>query len=524
MNSTIEYIRQLNQSSVHLQADWLERLSHIDVGTDAQVATPEIVLTQRTEITELPYRDPQPPVTQVSHQPAASDMPGTPAEEPEVAPIQDAATPIMPESNPGDVHVISTLGQMPQEFCASISDTAFATTDGPVLPNIITPGSASIEMPILDAGINPIPPLDNPKVEGTASAGVVSPIQDHLPVIKPEAGLESPAILNDIVRPTIMPLRQRRGTDVIDPVSIVENRMAPEMPLPVQADHASQAEAVQEDALESNPSAGVAPQLVEMLSDFGMKGDEIYNTDTLTQDEVSNLVASPASGDEETATTESTGPTGDASRICCFPDDIRAERFHYEKTKRQRLVDSIVDQVVERFPGNTRPVIMLIGATREIDVDSAASRIATCMATRDIGDILLVDGNLESRQLTSVLSLNGRPGITDAFQKNVPVCDVITQTDHPRLKVVGTGTLADSSITDLSAATATSGSFKDDFGYTIVSGGIAGDTLTDTWSSVVDGIYLIVDMDQSDRNKTVETVDYFRHLGARIVGCIATRA
>ena len=87
----------------------------------------------------------------------------------------------------------------------------------------------------------------------------------------------------------------------------------------------------------------------------------------------------------------------------------------------------------------------------------------------------------------------------------------------------GRGKLDDATI-DLPTASISNSCFKQQFDYTIIGGGCAGDSLTDSWASMVDGVYLLVDVDESDRERTREIVEYFRNIGARIVGCIATRS
>ena len=625
MNSTIEYIRQLNQASVHLQADWLERLQQVEVGPESAVATPKIVLTSESEIKKFSEGEFTPPVTVVkraSSQETIAHPPTQPIAPPVVRAMNQPLG-VAPEVAESTVDIVSGVQPDTAEVYRSL--TGAPTTDSGL-------DSQTIETQYNTSTPNVASQVPTAPTPADPYAG-----QIKSPTHTPIANLESPAILNDIVQPTIMPLRQSRGTDVIHPgttdrfnlpnsgpattpapapapVEPVRKPVAPiaVAPTPVATEVAPETQpeiepvvhaiktvqvqkAVEAPTVETptEPPAPIEPTIadstteqpiektkLEMLTDFGLKGDEVFNTDTLTREQVAGLVAaaqteslSCAAQDagctaesaaceskaaetcdsEEAESCEADAPeacdmqtpdtcdiqapeicniqtpeTSDAQETetqCKFPTDKRAERFSYEKTKRQKLVDSIVDQIVERFPADTKPVIMVIGAHREIDVDSGTSRIATCMAGREIGDILMVDGNLESRQLTSMLALTKQKGISDAFHEDLDATEMLVHTDNPRLKIVGAGTLVGPDAkTVLSAATNTNRSLKERFDYTIVSGGIAGDPLTDQWSKIVDGVYLMVDMDESDRNRTVETVEYFRNLGARIVGCIATRA
>ena len=496
MNSTIEYIRKLNQASVGVQADWLDRLRNVDAGSDSQVATPEIVLTTKTDLPKYTQGNYTPPVTAVKHQDTSTSK------------ATHQQTNAMNHSGTSTAANISQHGiQVVDANCVQVHGTDYYNQTDTVS------GSSAISQGVdakASGSINSeVKELSSPSPSGTVAKG------KPVPAVQGTGGqLESPAVLEDIVRPTIMPLRQSRGTDVIE--SILPTTKTPDsiggpmsQPVPLHQPKAIPA---------------VPQQVVEMLSDFGVADDAMSTNDTVSSEEIQHLTSAPSQDriQQENADREHDLPQH--SRICVFPTDNRGEQFTYSLAKRQKLVDLIVDQIIKRFPEKTNPTIMLVGAHREIDVDSAASRIATCLSGRGVGEILLVDGNLQSRQLTSLLGLTGTRGISDAFQGTDDATSLLCDTDNSMLKIIGAGTKESDCLEDLKGASINNLLLKKRFGYTIIAGGISGDPLTDAWSGLADGVYMIVDMDESDRSATVETVDYLRRIGARIVGCIATRA
>jgi Mrp family chromosome partitioning ATPase len=517
MDSIIQYIRQLNQASVNVREEWLDRLRDIDAGADNQVVTPEIVMSRRSGIAQHGEAESALPVTTVESREARlsrQDKGVSPAGDGPASWSETSAETQADETQPTTAsHSIDVV---------AASGTTGDTTDsgsGPVTGDPVT--TADVELFASVTGEPADTDINRPMVPQHGTDRLA-----HAPQ------LDSPAVLADILRPTIMPLRPSTDSR--------SGNTASRDPLTASGDAAG-------DSGQLVELPETVSHEVEIPGDFGEPGDSIYTNDTVDADDLQDpAAASPDSGPDRIDTAvdatctvqpnqpqHASLPEGDrpaaateaALPVCVFPVDGRAERYIYSVSNRQKLVDSIVDQLQERFPAGSNATVMLVGTNREIDIDSAASRIATCLAGRQVGKILLVDGNLQSRQLTSLVGLTGERGISNAFHENGDVRTLIRQTDQSSLMMIGAGTcdLADRSGKRRFAG-ATNQVLKEEFDYTIISGGIAGDRLADAWSSVADGVYLIVDMDESDRSDTISTVDYFRKLGARIVGCIATRA
>jgi len=516
MNSTIEYIRKLNQASVTVQTEWLARLQNVDAGLEARVAVPEIVLTKDTAVPKFAVDEISPPITMVKSTSASCEnspkaTPGT--HQTIVASSVDVSGALESDNaeEPFFRSVTETASVEAWEFLGAetqLGDFAVTNSIANETPEVSTSPDKAIKIPELNAS--------------TGNDPVKTPELNRL-----NAELDTPAVLADIVRPTIMPPQKDLGADdsvstvgkahmgtVVDPIAPGEDDKL-DIPMACELESLKTSDNV-------NTQADDEEQLVELLSDFGLAGES--SNDTLTREEMTELF--PNLQTYEPAVAEENTPLIDQEVIqCVFPDDKRGEHFTYEQTKRQGLVDSIVDQIFERFHPGHHATIMLVAANREIDVDSAASRIATCLSGRETGETILVDGNLASRQLTALLGATNQPGITDAFGNEFEIQSTICNTDRNDLKFIPAGVFEiGDDYSDLTAANEVNQRLKSRFDFTIVSGGVAGDPLSDAWSRIADGIYLIVDMDESDRAATVATVDYFRKLGARIVGCIATRA
>ncbi|MDG2015036.1 MAG: hypothetical protein P8J33_16140, partial [Pirellulaceae bacterium] len=478
-----------------------------------QLATPEIVLSQDSNIPKYSDGDFTPPVTAVSRD--EIDTPGKSS-------LEECSGTIVTDTNTDSLGV-TQVDSVSAQYFTTVTDSTLSDHIDLIEQKI----AASLEQEQIKESqpaeqetelTSAIPTPDsevNPNYNEIKKPGL-----DHL-----ETELDAPAVLADIVRPTIVPLEQRptiegskSASDLpvnLDAQAEVFFETEQKVGLPV-----AEVEAVDQD-FECTEQSN---EVVQLLADFGNSGGS--SSDTLTREEMTELFPNLQTYEPvETSPRGTETSTLEPTQYCAFPDDKRSERFTYGKTPHQPLVDSIVDQIFERFRPGNHSTIMLVAANREIDVDSAASRIATCLAVRDTGNTLLVDGNLASRQLTALLGMMGKPGISNAFGNGVDIESLIYGTDIETLNIISAGNFEVSDDhEDLTHANAVNQNLKSHFDYTIVSGGIAGDPLSDAWSREADGIYLIVDMDESDRAAAVATVDYFRQLGARIVGCIATRA
>ena len=480
MNSTIEYIRRLNQSSVALKDEWLTRLRHVDAGPDVAVATPEIILTRESSIKGFDERQYETPVTVINQPPAE---PATHA--PSRQPVAEQPAPVsLPEtSEPVEINnEIATDHEQPATPTGSINE-------------------ASVVVEVHASAIQ-----TNTDLSDLSSSELGTDIQ--APVEGTRQVLENSTAHEDIVRPAIMPLRREPGTD--------------ELSAQPSEEEASAA------AVESTTTSSLE-DVIQRLE--GTSGEAEYreleaeaDSDTLHYaDDADTFVDDSEAGHSGREATNATRI--EPAALAAWPTDRLGQRFIYAQSNKQKLIDSVVDQITGRFPPATCATIMLVGTGREIDVDSAVSRIATCMAGRELGNILLVDGNLPSRQMSSVLGLDQQAGVAELLGETAQLSSILCATDNSRLMILPAGReQVEGENINLQAASISNSYFKQQFDYTIIGGGCAGDSLTDSWASMVDGVYLLVDVDESDRERTREIVDYFRNIGTRIVGCIATRS
>lgn len=208
-----------------------------------------------------------------------------------------------------------------------------------------------------------------------------------------------------------------------------------------------------------------------------------------------------------------------------LPDSPFPPRFDYRQCPGPKSIERLVDRLVDRFPPVASATVMLMADTANIDVDGITGRVATCLANRELGGILLVDANTSTRQLTAVMENNQAPGLANLINQSDSLSAAICPTDHSRLEFLpcGTGDWSGSHL-DAARCTALTREFNQSFQFTLVSGGVAGHGRVQHWARYLDAVYLLIDLDAADRDHTMRTVSGLRGQGVRVAGCILVQS
>jgi Mrp family chromosome partitioning ATPase len=189
-----------------------------------------------------------------------------------------------------------------------------------------------------------------------------------------------------------------------------------------------------------------------------------------------------------------------------------------------RAVDRIAEQILERFPGVAPATLMFVGTDQEVDVDGVAARVAAVLANCGKGNVLLVDGNVDSRQLTAMMGVDGSSGLAEVVNQNALPDAMALATDNGNLSFMpaGKGSLTNRKL-DSARASALNRQFCEKWQFTIITGGWCGEPLVQSWARYVDAVYLIIDLEKADRPQTIRLVDHLREQSVRVAGCVAVQ-
>ncbi len=466
MNSVLQYVRQLNQQSVTLRNEWLDRLRHVECEPGTFSLSPEIELTRKPALRSSDSTNHEAPVT--------------------VVPRSDSGTTL--SKTVDDSKSNSDLDSPVIQLTAQSQGVTESTIGAPYCPM-----DRLRELLGEELHVHSGPFESSPKPESKA----VSPAQKQVSV---EAAIKkTPVAPHSFVPSPHVSIRSRKPSELheLGSTSDDDAELTPLASFPFDDESTTAADA---DPLQNEPlkATGIAANTIEPSTG----GKEAVTA------------AEPANESAKTVQANRT-----TERSVARPVETKLDQ---SQSLKPRSIDKITDQLLARFPAVASSTVMFASLTPGIDVDNVAAKVATCLASRDLGGILLVDGNSRSRGLSSLMASHRSPGFSELVNRTETLSSVVCMTDNSNLEFLPYG---NSDVThrrfDATRATALGKEFNQAFQYTIVSGGVVDDTLVRQWAGYVDAVYLLIDLASADRQATIDTLTAMRHHAVRIAGFIA---
>lgn len=143
------------------------------------------------------------------------------------------------------------------------------------------------------------------------------------------------------------------------------------------------------------------------------------------------------------------------------------------------------------------------------------------------GEVVAVDCDLRRPRLASTLGRNADRGVTNVLVASAEPLELVLQTAEPGLGVLPTGPLPPNPAVLLGTATFghMTERLRDNFDYVLVdTPPVTVGAETSDAASRVDGVVLVVDIAQSNRDALVATRDQLGRAGARMLGVVLNRS
>ncbi len=472
MSSMIDYIRQLNRESVHIQDDWLIRLKYCDTA-NVEAAKPEIELASTSNRPHhLKLGESHPRAS--AHTNASTDSESLPANsEPELSTEREDTF-----SFGGTIDISQTASDVVIEQYNTDSLIIDEICIGDEIPTIMEETSNPKQ---------PEPPSEesSPLVSPSSSGWTDTSLQFQNKLDDADHG-----VIDDATAHTEQQLLFIATDDELE-----------------VTDQAAQLQSDADPTLQNlvyDPSALHEPGAEE--------NDKIIGIDHLQP--IDFVAAADTNLKQSESLPESTAAINRS-----------AKRFDYKATKKHKRIDALANNIVTRFPPTIATTILLVSLDHASDVDATSSKVASCMAMQQLGDIVLVDGNLRDRSLTDHFGHDQRPGMAEIINRKKTVDSLVAQTDNSRLMFLAAGTggityrkLDSESMIRMIAA------LKKQFRYSIINGGSISEPHANLLAKYVDAVYLMVDMTESDQHFAKDAIDHLHSIGARVAGCVATKS
>lgn len=185
----------------------------------------------------------------------------------------------------------------------------------------------------------------------------------------------------------------------------------------------------------------------------------------------------------------------------------------------ERLIDNLLEKTVPGLPS----AMLISGCEANQRVGKVAMNVAALLAERNLGKILLIDGDVVDKALTDSLINVDAPGLTEVLNRQQGIMSAIMPTEMENLFFLPAGIASLSRQKTLNSRLASfNEELKKEFRFILIDGGAAQEMMPKTWCAFCDSTYLVVSLDDSLNTAATSAVVDLQSAGARLLGCIVT--
>lgn len=185
----------------------------------------------------------------------------------------------------------------------------------------------------------------------------------------------------------------------------------------------------------------------------------------------------------------------------------------------ERLIDNLLEKTVPGLPS----AMLFAGCETNQRVGKVAMNVAALLAERNLGKILLIDGDVVDKSLTDSLIDVDAAGLTEVLNRQQSAASAIMPTEMENLFFLAAGIASLSRQKTLNSRLASfNEELKKEFRFVLIDGGVAQELMPKTWCAFCDSTYLVVSLDDSLNTAASSAVVDLQSAGARLLGCIVT--
>ena len=184
----------------------------------------------------------------------------------------------------------------------------------------------------------------------------------------------------------------------------------------------------------------------------------------------------------------------------------------------------LVEKIIDRFPLASPTVLLFVGGEANPIVEETCGRVASALASCHVGRVLLVDGDVEGRQLTISGGMDEQPGLSEVINRSQDWRPMIVSQDSASFSFLPAGNCpmdrwnSDDLLREMNAE------MKQEFQFICVAAGDAHAKHAKLWCDVCDGSYIVVSMKNSNETFAKSAVNELTGNGARVLGCVVADA
>ena len=201
-------------------------------------------------------------------------------------------------------------------------------------------------------------------------------------------------------------------------------------------------------------------------------------------------------------------------------DSIKAARELGDEPTSE--ISTLIDQIFERFPLAASTVLLFVGTEENPHVDETCARVASAIAARNIGDVLLVDADVDGQRLTQASGLNGQTGFLECINRSQDWRKKVVSRSESSFGFLPVGTCAMDRWNAKQLLINSVAEMKQDYQFVCVSAGSAHRAHAKLWYDVCEGSYLVVSLKSSNETYAKSSVKELQDGNARLLGCVVT--
>jgi Mrp family chromosome partitioning ATPase len=201
-------------------------------------------------------------------------------------------------------------------------------------------------------------------------------------------------------------------------------------------------------------------------------------------------------------------------------DTINAARELGQQSKSE--ISAMVDKIFERFPLAASTVLLFVGTEENPHVDETCARVASAIASRNIGNVLLVDADVDGRRLTQASGLSGQTGLLECINRSQNWRQKVVSRDESSFGFLPVGVCPMDRWNAKQLLINSVAEMKQDYQFVCVSAGSAHSPHAKLWYDVCEGSYLVVSLRSSNETYAKSSVKELQDGGARLLGCVVT--
>ena len=193
-----------------------------------------------------------------------------------------------------------------------------------------------------------------------------------------------------------------------------------------------------------------------------------------------------------------------------------------EKKGTDQAIEKLANAIVERFPLGDPTVLLFVGSESNKHIDESCARVASALAERKLGRILLLDSDTQGHALSNASGVSGQQGITDVANDLVSWESTIYGRSTTGLDFLGSGTGVFHHRDASDRLRHAIAEMKREYQFICISAGDAQSPSARIWNDICDGSYLLVSMKNSNQTIAKSAVTEMQSSGARLLGCVVT--